>query len=967
LSCVLLLVLFDSAAHADDEDWGRPAWAPHLVWALEDLSFEHRCLLARASALSPDEVLQCRYDPESCRLARREPCLQTNDKSERRVDWHRELGTIVARLAGLGGWKAAVPPRVLAQGLVLSSDQGSLLELAGRFALFLGGVQDKTTLANYKDGDKIRAVCAGTYKEVLRYAQPPGRFDPLFGDSSSCLNLVVDSYGDDLKRALKDRYPPYALKIKVDAILSEMRRLLGQTDFLAVRAKDNDSLQVVALAPGGEAEFFQAAAFVKIREKSDLVASQVFIVPVPHRSLVTTRLYEEAAPSDTAPPVATAPAVPLPEVRTYSIDSLHGGTEPYSWYRGNTRCVGWDVRLPDEDKSVVVFFDGEPVAPVTTRSVALSEMIGDPPTHQLVVVRKSTTSNDAVVLADVQISSVELDQSGCKILPLDLRNDVTRDTKVGLLSATADPSCISAGIDSDMLRHRVQRFLRDGGMDAPDTKGLAEAVTGYAELAASLSRLGGDSAGASQGRLSTRAELGFGVAQALRNRFRWLLSLAVTCAPSGPTFSFAVRSTVVDLKDFLRPGDNVTGRDIEEFARTQVEVFAGPGGLQAAAVAVLARSLGQPYVRTQQGFNHEALYARAHESVRVFLPKREEAPAGGATSSAGDDYALRLEVRRFVEDEESFHVCSVIDGASMLRDDTPLGDLWDQLQEKRIDHVVRSIHPDLGAEAAYDIDWEPYTAGNYLVRVRLERRGEPLLGASTTGYRCVEAFDSTVRLEGTASYSINVGPGIHSDARAEQFGYTRVMASVSHATSAYSHVLIGVAVGYADAIHTRGAPPAWQLVGTSGGTGPTYDASGGLTLTWTRQSFLIGPQITYYAPALLCAIKSLPCQSLQRNFGLIARVIPALDVGVIDASSIPSQLPDFASSARGANFELSAFVQGGISARLEQQKEIHLMLDAGFLGISDLFRGPDQRSSLETISYDANFVLGVAVGGELGL
>jgi hypothetical protein len=99
----------------------------------------------------------------------------------------------------------------------------------------------------------------------------------------------------------------------------------------------------------------------------------------------------------------------------------------------------------------------------------------------------------------------------------------------------------------------------------------------------------------------------------------------------------------------------------------------------------------------------------------------------------------------------------------------------------------------------------------------------------------------------------------------------------------------------------------------------------------------------------------------------MARVIPVLDVGFIDTSSIPSQLPDFASSARGANFELSGFLQAGATARLDQEKELHLLVDAGFLSISDLFRGSDQRPSLQTISYDANFVLGVAVGGELGL
>jgi hypothetical protein len=885
-----------------------------LAWTLEDLRPEDRKLLAGIGNVTAGEWRACRSDYRRCL---NEP------------DWPDRLEKVGVHLAGLGGWKAAALAHLaheMPEDWVTSPDRRQLT----RFAYELVEMLDPKN-------KKAPADCGRLYTSVREYAST-GHGSALFPAGNKCLKAAQDSL-------------PY---VPVSGYFLDSRRLPHRSsdwdwnryDLLAVRADVRDKLEIVTLNEDStEAEYIQARVSLTIQtEDSPSVharQTKVFLVPIAHLSRVTTRLVH--------------PNGALPEVRTLPV----GDSTPYETGPRQQECVNWDVRLPsgpaDPDVHYDILFDGELMTKDTV-TVAAPMKPGDLTQHNLAVVRRSASA--VQFLADVPIDSGTLSPTGCFPIRLDLTKSDPSKGDVAVLGPTVDASCLQSGVDAQTVRRHMGQLLGEFGLTTRDPRAMADAVTQYADLVTSLSTLGAAPVGASPGRRDTTRQLGDGAAETLRQGFTAILSVGLTCNAQRST-AFALRTTLVDLAEFGNTRDLTTGIDISKDVRTDVQVFDGVADLENAIRASLSKVYLRPYVLLDAAPSAHGFFTQNHESVRVFVPGRGVA---NAEDTAGEGYVVRVEARRFEREEDAFHVCGVLAAASRLHGEGPGREIWDQLPHARSIAVRRGVAPKEGTESAYDIAWEPYLPGRYLLRATLEREGVP---EAVPAFRCTDSADGPLKVELAAGYSLNIAPPMNSAARSESLAYSHFMISVSAPTAPHSPFLLGVAFGFANALHTQSAPPSWQLSTSAPTPAPTFDSSGGLPLSWTRRSVQVGPQFGYFAAAPFCVVPDVTCSRPQRSIGLLGRVIPVLDVGGFDTSGIPAGLQPLAATGRGVSFEISTFLQAGITGRLDQQKEVHLLVNLGLLSWPDYFRSGDRSSSLRTLSYEPNVTLGLLLGGEV--
>jgi hypothetical protein len=875
------------------------------VALFEDLTPAQRALLAAAAALP---------DPAACA---RGPCSQLDALDPK---WRDSLRRIVGRLAGFGSWKAA------ALANVLPSEIGSFNEARPRltrYATDLGKFLRKQPLAKECEeaSRQLADVAAKRKSEHTLFEASLGK---PYGGTAQCFEASLKSQGLPLKLAFED---------------------MRDQHMVALTLVDDPKTTVHVALLSSDPEFFEVTDFVPID------GMRVYLVPIRHQARATFRI--------------ETPNAVVPDIRTLSIDD----TTPVIARIRDTRCVEWDISPeaePTRDPTRTVYFDG---VPITDRTVAVRESIGpeEIQTHDLFVVETSATG-PPVILDSLSIPAKQLPLTGCFRARFDLRsNDDGRD--VAILNATAEPSCMAAGIDSQRVRGRVERFLVGTKRRAQDTKNWADTATSFAELAAQLRTLGEPAVGASRGRLATRSLLGSGAAELERQGFSSLVSVNLTCTLVEKAWDFAIRATVIKVKDLLQPRDDVNGLDLNGVARSELEVSTGLRSLDAAMVGALSRVLGEPYLRFDGIAERRSFQSRVSEQFRVFIPEKPT-KRGAARDDDVDDYVVELEAHRFREEQDAFHVCSTVESAQSLRSAQRASDWWKTQTANTADGANIVVTPRANEEGAYEIVWAPRDPGRYLVRAQLLRHHDDPLAGETIAYRCVEIDNTPTRLSFDASYGVNTPLTIGHEGLAGTLHYVQFMLGLSRATSTYSNLDVGIALGYADAIHSREAPPSWELAGAAASNvaGPRFERDGRLPLTWTRQSVQLGPMLTYHVPAPLCAIKSLPCSRALRAFSILGRLTPVFDIGKIDASSIPSELRKFTQNADGLNVTVSTFLQAGLHGQIGPEKSLYVLGNLGLIGWSDyVLGGRNQDIAQSRITYEANMTFGVTVGAEYDL
>jgi hypothetical protein len=96
---------------------------------------------------------------------------------------------------------------------------------------------------------------------------------------------------------------------------------------------------------------------------------------------------------------------------------------------------------------------------------------------------------------------------------------------------------------------------------------------------------------------------------------------------------------------------------------------------------------------------------------------------------------------------------------------------------------------------------------------------------------------------------------------------------------------------------------------------------------------------------------------------LIARVLPLIDVGSVDTSSVDPAFERLLRGAEGLDLDISFSAEAGIFAHLGPTVSSYVLFSAGTLGWDDfLLGGADQSEAQSSITYDAFVVAGASVG-----
>lgn len=896
---------------------------PEVAASLEDLTVQDRRLLDATARLT--DVAECVRG--TC------PPLAAVDPN-----WKVSLARIAAHLAGIGGWQAAalaqlVPSELLA-AVAKNARRPNLLLHAARIVRAVAAAGKNSECHTIHDN--LVAYAAAKRSSVELFPAPGGS------------NFV----GAD-RKCLAEIFPSPLFDVNTVATELDGYRLFA----VAVPTATADTLYITLLG--------EVPELIHVEAHADIGDSRVYLVAIPENARVTTRV--SFLTHNQMPPTGdTGAHPPLPEVRTRSVSTSEG----YAGYERPSSCIDWTIAGAN-NSTYVVLYDGNVLAegasvrgphPMAgTSLVRRTYELEEVREHLLAVV---DTATPAKVVASRRITADSLPATGCYEAKFDLR--AAKD--VALVDIVADQSCIASGVDTQRVRGRVERFLRDSKRSLGDAKGWAETTSSFAALSAQLDSFHEAEVGASRGRLSTRALVGGGATELARQGFKEALWVHVTCAQSEQRWELAIRVTLLDVARLVQPRDEVGGLDVHDVLRSQLEIASAATALDDAFVAALSRVFRERYVHFQAATSKVSFHSRISERIRVYVPPDTEAVEETPHDDTVEDYILEVDARRFSDEEEAFHICSTLESRQRLRSAERVDAWWKSKQRGEADYASTVVRPRAGEEAAYELVWAPRAPGFYLVRGQLTRERDDALDGEAATYHCVEVNDSRVRFTFDASYAVKTPVTIGASSLAGDVRYVQFMATFLRAlNTSGGGPYVGIALGYADAIHTRLRPPSWDLVGKNGQNSASYDANGFLTLSWTRQSAQIGPAIAYYVTAPICAIQRVPCGRAARALNLLARFVPVVDIGAVDDSSIPS-LPAFTKDARGLNLKISTFLQGGAHAQIDPEKSVYVLANIGLLSWSDyLLGGRDQRAAQSTITYDANITFGITVGAEYDL
>lgn len=704
--------------------------------------------------------------------------------------------------------------------------------------------------------------------------------------------------------------------IGLDAALSNTHELL--------QVKTTDARRIDLITVGAETRIQTFDGDGPIGRLEDhKVASDRYFFLVPLRSAVTLRVF--------------GPGKRVPIVRTF------GGNELFVTVRARgPLCLLFDMR-PVADPKRVVLVNGQDLGDTSSIEVSDEHLDHGEPPAVMILAPSPKANGQYRRLESRSIPWANLTAGKCYTIPLDL----THPGGVAVIGADAHSGCAAQGVTNTKLRADAEAILEQLGEKPRKMADWRNAVKNFGDSISPLRsdrRLGGP-----VGRLDSSESLLTNAEEFARQGFSALFSLELSCrGASSSTAEFTLHATRLDVVSLAEPADAVSGRDVDQDLRPVSESVSGEGELEGLMIRVLSRLQGKPYVWTQPDARLRRLQGSASERVSLYVPADRVSQAKVTVS---------LDAHKLLPQEE--YVCRSSDGSARLSTQEVALMFWKGRGRTRAHHQeALTVSP--GTESTSTVYWNPYGSGLYLLRLEAAT-GDKI---RPTTFRCVEVKNQNTYIWVDLSYQRGLGPTPARAARNDTLGYGRLLGGMALATDYDGNFNFGFAAGYGNAVHSRNTPSAWEVEPASGVMPAVPHTPLRLPLNWTRQSLLFGPSISVRWSSPICAVFwGWSCTRAMRSFDLVARALPLVDVGVVDASGIDPQLRRFLDGREGLDLDLSASLEAGVMIHFGGVMSISIQGTLGVLGWDDFaLGGREQSEAQSSITYDAHWVAGGSMG-----
>lgn len=914
---IVTSLLFCVRAFAEGPAKPGPAIA---VWALEsELTVGERRLLFAAATLSNVEAERCTSVGGGCNLA-----LVVGP----RRDWRADLITAVRKVAAAGGWKAALLPTLGPVGSLLETRPAWLADFAKELAAAAKEPAARTPEAKTPAAGGARAKGACDFLKQRERSRLP--FDDAM---EKCVNSLpgVQS-GVFKKEELKEYF------------------------FLVV---DNPSGPVRLVTDGKRPEVFSVdGAHV-------LPGGRLFtLVRANTRAVVRVE-----SPSHLDVPL-------IGEV------SVRDG-EYYDASSSVPRCLAVDLPLAPTGGQHV-FVNGV--------IVGSSDAVVDVPEPRtgaidVSVVQAGAGGTDPIVLSSVEVTRAAFAGGGCHHVKLDLTPPDRERGGVAVVSVLASEPCRARGFDDAEVRRRAEAMLERIGQRVKSAQRWAATARQLGDLLRDLNQ--GQAVGAPRGRFDSQELTATGAAEFARQGFGSLLAVELGCygQKSGEKERYSVQVHRLDLSKLAGPRDALTGLDLSQALRKESEAVSGDGQLDRAFVAAFSKLFDAPYAAFEQTEGPRAFKSSVYERVSVYVPT-PDADSGPKRSREPIVRGARLEAYALSALEA--YVCEGGDEQLQRGGYRGARHFWARRDRGSVAERQATLNLTSEIETANSIEWYPHRPGTYLLRFELSG-GRPRAsggsgrpprargGAAAEGeaadavegravaYACVKVANHPRLAFADLGYLRGLSWTPAPDARDSSLSYGRFVAGLLFRPGEASFLSVGFAAGYANAVHSLAAPTAWELSPDAAGTPAEYDISGRASVSWTRQSILLGPALSLQVSAIPCLLARQSCSPFWRGFDLVARMTPVFDVGRIFPGGSTSGLPRFFSNTGGLDLDLSLLADVGVRWRVGERSSLFASFSGALLGWDDfVLGGRVQTNEQGSVTYDARVTAGGAFGATWG-
>jgi hypothetical protein len=645
--------------------------------------------------------------------------------------------------------------------------------------------------------------------------------------------------------------------------------------------------------------------------------------------------------------------------------STSGLSVPLLWSGTSAGDVGWlPVRSalacvdlpPVADANYSLWLDG---APVTSGPVRLTTE-----DHQFSVLDASQR-----IVASVPIAAKELSPIRCFRIVLDL-TPPPPEHAVALVHVESSPQCAQAGLATTTIRSSAADLLTKEYSGSRDFDGWAQTVQGLDTLNRTITALGGNALGAPRGRLDSMDTIRSSARELFRQGFKGLVSIEVHCARrSAYGWDYSVESRYLDVEALQHEDRSpTTGLSLSGTLRTEIDTVYDISKLRSALEASLGRLLQVPYVRFTGDHSSRRMFDNEEDSLEVFIPSPSSESAGSIVTSAHPAiYQAKMRVSQ-LKDGEAKVVCQPLTDRDALRTPGASGDFVVADGDKKWDEPAKTFEVGrLPSRVPISFAFRPDRPGTYLLEVSVSEVNPPVSKCSVGKPRpeaplaraqtCVEYQEAAMHWWVSAGMGFGYAP-YGSIRGGEQVSHTMVLGGAEFKAGNITPTdwqwgegwAVGVEAGYMRVVHQRTAPASWQDLGGPNGAVASglFDAGGSVPLSWVRNSFVLGP--------------SFGVAPLNR-LGIFARIIPAMDLGLFDASDVPSSLVSL-NASRSVDVDFDLFGEVGVSVALTKGFAVTGTLHGGGVGIDELLIGSanSARSLAQTTAFDLAWLVGGALG-----
>jgi hypothetical protein len=577
------------------------------------------------------------------------------------------------------------------------------------------------------------------------------------------------------------------------------------------------------------------------------------------------------------------------------------------------------------------------------RRFVRTERHGRPVVHVVTVVDRPAGK----ILGELAVPPNALSTEVCTHRRLDLRR-----TNVSALIVSQDAACDDQGVVLAVLRRYVRDQLEtDLGAEEKlvDFEAWATALGAINELHVSLSAVGSQAVGGDRGRLGAIENLRLASGELMRRGFRRAFVAHLSCSsrPGKGSYSFLVHQlNLRELQEMDR--SRLAGMaEVEDALETYEHTVTHRSDLRDLVDATLARRRGRTHARLVTPQRAPRLHGRPQQCVEAWWP---------------DDTTSRVRMRvlRMKESSRVTALCAGVEERRRLATAEPF--------ETPPDDTVEVANILVPAKITRERLALPLPISElYLV--------ELIVDDVVLSYRCVEPVESDMFIWWLTGFSpalLNPRPELDR----ETTQYSSIL--VGFALRQPSGMAVSPLIGHANLYRLTHTSPTWNdVLPPFVGGAPEFSDAGTTRLSWIRRSILMGLGLDWDI-RVGCTVnrwvkpgRGPCCSDHARRWGLLTRLMLAVDVGLIDTSDIPAEYYDFR-EGRGPNaqlldIDLISGLYGGLRIRTTERLDLYLLANLSVLGLDDAVRLNRSKGYKGEVSYDFLWVGGISAGMGWGL